>query len=67
MVAPDDATQDVERRVGAHQLMPPLPVELGDDLGVDRRRLVAGLDGVPDVLAALLCADDPPGSTGIGR
>ena len=44
----------------AHEPMPPLPVELGADLRVHRRQLVVGMDRVPDVVAALLRADDPP-------
>ncbi len=74
MVAPHDSAQDVQRRMRSHQLVASLPVELGGDLGVDRRKLGAGLDGVPDVVVALLRADDLPGAArvadqdaGIGR
>ena len=60
MVAPDDAAQHMEGGVRAHEPMPPLPVELRGHLRVDRRQLVVGVDRVPDVVVALLRADDPP-------
>ena len=56
MVAPHDAAQDVQRGMRSHQLMASIPVDLGGDLGVDRRKLGAGLDRVPDVVVALLRA-----------
>ncbi len=60
MVAPHDATQDMQRRMGAHEPMPPLPVDLGMYLGFDCGKLSALLHGVPDVVGALLRADDSP-------
>ena len=65
MVPPHDAAQDMQRGVGSHQPMAALPVDLGGDLGVDGRQLGAGLDGVPDVVVALLGADDAPRAAGL--
>ena len=49
----------------AHEPMPPLPVELHGHARVDGGQLGARLDRVPDVVAALLGADDPPRAAGV--
>jgi hypothetical protein len=75
VVPPDDAAQDVERRVGAHQQMPTVPVDLGSHGVPDRRRPRSRLQVVDDLALGLPGrADDPRraiGSTGepagIGR
>ena len=46
--------------MGAHEPMAPLPIQLGGHLRVHRRQLVVRVDRVPDVVFALLRADDPP-------
>ena len=38
-LVPDDAAQDVQRRVGAHELQPPVPVDRAFDRRSHRRRL----------------------------
>ena len=54
MVAPDDAAQDVERGVRAHQPMPALPVELDLHRVADRRHAGLGmLELVPQLRPVL--------------
>ena len=50
-LVPDHAAQHVQGRVGAHQGVAPLPVDLALDLGAGRKR---SLDLVPDEVALLL-------------
>ena len=68
VVRPDDAAQDVQRRVGAHQLEASRPVDLSPDLGADLGQGAGvGRDGVPDQPGLPAYAGDRHGALGTGQ
>src|SRR5262245_25138209 len=60
VVAPDDAAQDMERGVGAHEKVAPRPLDLGPDRVADARRRGSRLEVVDDLAVGLARADDGP-------
>ena len=61
VIAPDDAAQRMQRRVGPHQREPAGPVEVDVDRVTDLRRLlVAGLEFVDDLALGLPGGADGP-------